>query len=64
MVTDTVRKATGFSKLFPGLDIHLLTLASNFKIPLYRDLLLSMGICSVSMRSCENILKQGQHSAS
>lgn len=36
-VTD-VCTATGFSKLFPGLNPHLLTLASNFQIPVYRDL--------------------------
>ncbi|KAM0755391.1 diacylglycerol acyltransferase [Meredithblackwellia eburnea MCA 4105] len=55
--------ATGFSELFPGLDPHLLTLASNFNIPLYRDFLLSLGVCSVSMKSCQNILKQGPGSA-
>lgn len=52
--------ATGFSTLFPGLKPHLMTLASNFKIPLYRDLLLALGVCSVSMPSCTNILKQGE----
>lgn len=51
--------ATGFSTLFPGLNPHLLTLASNFKLPFYRDFLLALGICSVSMKSCQNILKQG-----
>ena len=29
---------------------------SNFKMPLTRDLLLGLGICSVSRRSCDNIL--------
>jgi hypothetical protein len=51
--------ATGFSRLFPGLNPHLLTLQSNFKLPLYRELLLALGICSVSMKSCQNILRQG-----
>ncbi|KDE09727.1 hypothetical protein MVLG_00129 [Microbotryum lychnidis-dioicae p1A1 Lamole] len=55
--------ATGFSELFPGLNPHLLTLASNFKLPIYRDFLLALGICSVSMKSCQNILKQGPGSA-
>lgn len=36
--------------------MHLLTLASNLKLPLYRDFLMSMGIYSVSNRSCTNIL--------
>ncbi|BGO92765.1 diacylglycerol O-acyltransferase 1 [Rhodotorula toruloides] len=55
--------ATGFSTLFPGLNPHLLTLQSNFKLPLYRELLLALGICSVSMKSCQNILRQGPGSA-
>ncbi|KAF7289446.1 Diacylglycerol o-acyltransferase [Mycena chlorophos] len=55
--------ATGFSKAFPGIKPHLLTLATNFQIPLYRDMLLAMGICSVSKRSCSNILRAGPGSA-
>ncbi|BGP21575.1 diacylglycerol O-acyltransferase 1 [Rhodotorula toruloides] len=55
--------ATGFSRLFPGMNPHLLTLQSNFKLPLYRELLLALGICSVSMKSCQNILRQGPGSA-
>ncbi|GAA5923466.1 diacylglycerol O-acyltransferase [Sporobolomyces koalae] len=55
--------ATGFSRLFPGLKPHLLTLASNFQLPLYRELLLSLGVCSVSMKSCQNILRQGPGSS-
>lgn len=54
--------ATGFSQLFPGLKPHLLTLTSNFKLPLYREILMSMGICSVSRKSCQTILRQGGHS--
>lgn len=53
--------ATGFSRLFPGLRPHLLTLANNFHLPLYRELLLALGICSVSMKSCQNILKKGPY---
>ncbi|GAA5899225.1 diacylglycerol O-acyltransferase [Sporobolomyces salmoneus] len=55
--------ATGFSRLFPGLNPHLLTLESNFKLPIYRELLLSLGVCSVSMKSCQNILRQGPGSS-
>ncbi|KAF7370987.1 DAGAT-domain-containing protein [Mycena sanguinolenta] len=56
-------EATGFSAAFPGIKPHLLTLTSNFKIPFYRDVILAMGICSVSKRSCSNILKRGPGSA-
>ncbi|EMD39095.1 hypothetical protein CERSUDRAFT_112788 [Gelatoporia subvermispora B] len=52
-------ESTGFSQYFPGITPHLLTLASNFRVPFYREIILSMGICSVSKRSCSNILKGG-----
>lgn len=55
--------ATEFSSSFPGITPHLLTLASNFKIPFYRDVLMAMGICSVSKKSCERILRKGKGSA-
>ena len=51
--------ATGFSKLFPGIKPHLLTLATNYNLPIYRDILLAGGVCSVSRKSCSNILKKG-----
>lgn len=50
---------TGFSQLYPGIRPHLLTLTSNFLVPIYRDILLAIGICSVSKQSCSNILKGG-----
>ncbi|RCH93851.1 diacylglycerol O-acyltransferase 1 [Rhizopus stolonifer] len=52
-------EATGFSATFPGIKPSLLTLNSNFRIPFYRDLIMSLGMASVSRRSCENILKSG-----
>ena len=55
----SIFSATGFSEAFPGIVPHLLTLTSNFRIPLYRDVLLALGICSVSKASCSNILKKG-----
>ena len=57
------RLATGFSKAFPGIKPHLLTLESNFRTPFYRDILMLMGVCSVSKESCQNILGQGGGSA-
>ena len=52
-------EATGFSKLFPGIKPFLLTLTSNFNIPFYRDLIMSLGMAAVSRRSCETILSSG-----
>lgn len=55
--------ATGFSQAFPGIKPHLLTLETNFRTPFYRDILMWMGVCSVSKQSCQNILGQGGGSA-
>lgn len=52
-------EALGFSELFPGITNTLLTLDSNFRIPLYRDYALAMGLASVSRESIENILSKG-----
>lgn len=62
-ITNFATESTGFSQHFPGIKPHLLTLSSNFRVPLYRDILLSMGICSVSKRSCASILKRGSGQA-
>ncbi|KAF1953929.1 DAGAT-domain-containing protein [Byssothecium circinans] len=52
-------EALGFSQLFPGITNTLLTLEGNFKLPLYREYALRMGLASVSRESCENILSKG-----
>ncbi|KAJ3095977.1 diacylglycerol O-acyltransferase 1 [Phlyctochytrium planicorne] len=52
-------EASDFSKKFPGIDLRVLTLSSNFNLPLWRELLLSLGFCSVSRRSIDNILSKG-----
>ncbi|KAI9019448.1 diacylglycerol acyltransferase-domain-containing protein [Phycomyces nitens] len=52
-------EATGFSKTFPGIVPSLLTLSSNFRIPIYRDIIMSLGLASVSRKSCEYILSSG-----
>ncbi|KAL7421259.1 diacylglycerol O-acyltransferase 1 [Cryptotrichosporon argae] len=52
-----------FSKYFPGIKPHLLTLDSNFRIPFYRDILMLHGCASVSRRACATILSQGAGTA-
>ncbi|KAI9480399.1 MAG: diacylglycerol acyltransferase, partial [Benjaminiella poitrasii] len=52
-------EATGFSRLFPGIKPSLLTLTTNFNVPMYRDIILALGLASVSRRSCEQILASG-----
>ncbi|KAL2852033.1 diacylglycerol acyltransferase-domain-containing protein [Aspergillus pseudoustus] len=49
-------ESLGFFSLFPGIENSLLTLESSFKIPIYRDYLLLLGMNSVSRSSCERIL--------
>jgi 2-acylglycerol O-acyltransferase 2 len=52
-------EALGFADLFPGITNTLLTLDTNFRIPLYRDWALALGLASVSKESIENILSKG-----
>lgn len=58
-VANFATEATSFSKLFPGIQASLLTLTSNFRVPVYREIILAMGIASVSRHSCEHILSSG-----
>ncbi|KAJ9051074.1 diacylglycerol O-acyltransferase 1 [Entomophthora muscae] len=52
-------EGAGVSEIFPDLKIHVLGLDLIFKVPIYRDLALWMGSCSVSKKSICNILKRG-----
>mmetsp|Transcript_43174 Transcript_43174/g.100688 ORF Transcript_43174/g.100688 Transcript_43174/m.100688 type:complete len:434 (-) Transcript_43174:13-1314(-) len=51
-------EATGFSELFPGIDLRLLTLGLNFRIPFFREYLLGLGVNDVSRASIEGNLKR------
>ncbi|EPQ31524.1 uncharacterized protein PFL1_00857 [Pseudozyma flocculosa PF-1] len=62
-VANLATDATEFPASFPGITPHLLTLATNFTIPIFRDVIMAMGICSVSRRSCESILRKGKGNA-
>ena len=62
-VANLATDATEFPISFPGITPHLLTLATNFTIPFFRDVIMALGICSVSRRSCEAILRKGKGSA-
>ncbi|KAI8334803.1 diacylglycerol acyltransferase [Chlamydoabsidia padenii] len=52
-------EGSGFSRLFPGVIPSLATVPLAFFLPFYRDLILSMGFCSPSRKSCEYILQSG-----
>lgn len=49
-------EATGFSKKFPGIKPSLATLDGNFRLPLFRDYLMSGGICPVNRNSIDFLL--------
>ncbi|KDD73424.1 diacylglycerol acyltransferase, partial [Helicosporidium sp. ATCC 50920] len=51
--------ALGFSDLFPGVQVHLLTLAVNFMLPFFREYLLAHGHGDVSRDSCLRLLRRG-----
>ncbi|CAF2355548.1 unnamed protein product [Rotaria sp. Silwood2] len=52
-------EATGFKEKFPGIDLRVLTLKVNFRIPFYGFYLSFMGICDASKESCNYILEKG-----
>ncbi|CAI4052033.1 diacylglycerol O-acyltransferase SKDI_15G3840 [Saccharomyces kudriavzevii IFO 1802] len=49
-----------YSKTFPGIPISLMTLVTQFHIPLYRDYLLALGISSVSRKNALKTLSKNQ----
>lgn len=55
-------EAVGFSALFPGLDVFLLTLPVNFRVPIIRQIWLCMGLCDSSKTTFKNLLSRGSGS--
>lgn len=53
-------EGTFWSRLFPGIPTTLLTINNQFSVPLYREYLLSLGLASVSKKSCTALLDKGQ----
>ncbi|XP_060091330.1 diacylglycerol O-acyltransferase 2-like [Heteronotia binoei] len=51
-------EATGVGQKFPGIRLHLATLAGNFRLPILRDYLMSGGICPVNRDSIDYILSK------
>jgi 2-acylglycerol O-acyltransferase 2 len=54
---------TGFPSLFPGLSIRAATLGFNLRIPFFRELLLRLGVITVSAKSIRHVLNSGPGSA-
>jgi hypothetical protein len=56
-------EANGFEQLFPGINLRLLTLAVNFKIPFASLLIGLLGVCDASPESIKYILSRGPGNA-
>lgn len=57
-------EANDFSRVFPGIKPHLLTLEGQFWFPFHRELILGTGTCSASKESIEWLLtKEGKGQA-
>uniref|UniRef100_A0A8C0S9H8 Acyltransferase n=3 Tax=Canis lupus TaxID=9612 RepID=A0A8C0S9H8_CANLF len=55
-----VTEANNFSKQFPGIQTSPVTLAFLLHLPVYRDYLMYLGLCSVNRRSLDFILSKPQ----
>ncbi|CAF1137013.1 unnamed protein product [Rotaria sordida] len=52
-------EGTSFEEKFPNINLRLLTLKSNFRIPFYGLYLSMLGLCDASKESCNYILEKG-----
>jgi 2-acylglycerol O-acyltransferase 2 len=57
--TSFAANATDIEEVIPGINIHAATLNSNFNIPFWRELLLRLGVISVSAPAIKYVLSQG-----
>ncbi|GLC63189.1 hypothetical protein PLESTF_000010000 [Pleodorina starrii] len=51
-----VTEATGFRKLFPGIDVHAATLESNFRTPFLREYILLHGLIDAGRETIRRVL--------
>lgn len=52
----------GFEEQFPGLEPRVIVLDQHFKIPFFREYVLSLGGCGSNARSINNLLSSKAHS--
>ncbi|NXL01266.1 DGAT2 acyltransferase, partial [Mesembrinibis cayennensis] len=50
--------STGFWEMFPGIRPFLTTLAGNFRLPIFREYLMSGGLCPVTRRAIGYLLSK------
>lgn len=56
-------EAHDFTKLFPGIDVYLVTLPINFRIPFLREIYLALGLLDASKETFKTILSRGSGSS-
>ena len=49
-------EARNISEVHPGLNIRLMTLEANYRVPFWRDLLLFFNVCSADKKSFHYLL--------
>tara|TARA_B100000787_G_C15948889_1_gene188213 strand:- start:74 stop:313 length:240 start_codon:yes stop_codon:yes gene_type:complete len=54
-----IRRGRGFSSLFPGLDVRLVTLPVQFVTPFLRELILSLGAVNSAAATFRAVLRRG-----
>ncbi|NWW46765.1 DGAT2 acyltransferase, partial [Pedionomus torquatus] len=57
-VPPTLFCSTGFGEMFPGIRPFLTTLAGNFRLPIFREYLMSGGLCPVTRRAIGYLLSK------
>jgi len=53
-----VNDRSDFGSLFPGIKLRVATLASNFRVPLFREFLMSLGFCPASKECLSSLLNR------
>lgn len=56
-------EAHNFNTLFPGIDVYLVTLPINFRIPFLREIYLALGLLDASKETFKTILSGGSGKA-
>ncbi|XP_074658028.1 2-acylglycerol O-acyltransferase 1-like [Tubulanus polymorphus] len=59
LLSTFVSEATGFSELFPGLDMHMVVMDYHFSVPLFKEYFSHSGAISSSPEAIDHVLGRG-----
>lgn len=57
-ITHVLKSSTSFTSLFPGINVHLLTIKTQFLLAFYRDYIMALGVGLVTKSGIKSILKR------